>query len=185
MRGLLAIDDFAFFHGILPREEITELLQKSGDFIIIVTEPGLGKQTYVVSVRSEGAIRHFPARCVIVGSKKKVGLVMGLEDQFLQYVLGQIYEEWTFGGMSFQTPGELVLYYYANKLPLTPRSGVIIRKPVKRKWWELDDKDIELMEGIGRGEFGKVRFLGISSVSESQGKKVVQRPTWNPLEKFV
>jgi hypothetical protein len=35
-------------------------------------------------------------------------------------------------------------------MPVTNRSGAVIKKPVKRENWELNNDDVQLIEKIGR-----------------------------------
>lgn len=35
-------------------------------------------------------------------------------------------------------------------MPITGRSGAVIKKPVKRENWELNNDDVKLIEKIGR-----------------------------------
>ena len=39
---------------------------------------------------------------------------------------------------------------------VTSRSGAILKNPVLREEWELNNDDVELLEKIGRGNFGDV-----------------------------
>ncbi len=45
---------------------------------------------------------------------------------------------------------ELIDHYVEVKMPVTNRSGAVIKKPVKRENWELNNDDVELIEKIGR-----------------------------------
>ena len=41
----------SYFHGLLPREDVPDLLKKNGDFLIRITEPSIGMaQSVVISV---------------------------------------------------------------------------------------------------------------------------------------
>lgn len=50
-------------------------------------------------------------------------------------------------------------------MPVTNRSGAIITKPVKRENWELNNDDVELIEKIGKGNFGDVYKASLASLN--------------------
>ena len=43
-----------------------------------------------------------------------------------------------------------------SESPVTSRSGAILKSPILREKWELNNDDVELLEKIGRGNFGDV-----------------------------
>lgn len=61
-----------------------------------------------------------------------------------------------FEGPAFATVQELILQQYHSKAPVTSRSGAILKTPIFREKWELNNDDVELLEKIGRGNFGDV-----------------------------
>jgi tyrosine-protein kinase Fer len=58
--------------------------------------------------------------------------------------------EFRFEGPSFPTIQELITYQYQSALPVTSRSGAILRQPIPRERWELNNDDVLLLEKIGR-----------------------------------
>jgi len=48
------------------------------------------------------------------------------------------------------TVKELVDHYIGVQMPVTNRSGAVIKKPIKRENWELNNDDVQLIEKIGR-----------------------------------
>ena len=58
--------------------------------------------------------------------------------------------QFRFEGPIFPTVKELMNHYMKNKEPITNRSGAIVKRPVKRENWELNNDDVELIEKIGK-----------------------------------
>lgn len=42
------------------------------------------------------------------------------------------------------------MHQYQSELPVTVKSGAILRRPVMRERWELSNDDVVLLEKIGR-----------------------------------
>jgi len=61
-----------------------------------------------------------------------------------------------FEGPAFNTIQELISHQFQSGSPVTSRSGAILKTPVLREKWELNNDDVELIEKIGRGNFGDV-----------------------------
>jgi SH2 domain len=55
-----------------------------------------------------------------------------------------------FEGPAFPSIQELILHQYQSELPVTSRSGAILKKPVLRERWELSNDDVMLLDKIGR-----------------------------------
>nr|XP_018904229.1 PREDICTED: tyrosine-protein kinase Fer isoform X2 [Bemisia tabaci] len=118
-----------WFHGVLPREEVVRLLTKEGDFLVRETCRNDENQT-VLSV-CWGGHKHFIVQTTAEG-------------------------EFRFEGPAFPTIQELIQYQYQSGLPVTSRSGAILRSPIPRETWELNNDDVILMDKLGRGNFGDV-----------------------------
>ena len=50
-------------------------------------------------------------------------------------------------------------------LAVTSRSGAVLKTPIAREDWELKNDDVQLVEKIGRGNFGDVYKGGLISES--------------------
>ena len=48
-------------------------------------------------------------------------------------------------------------------LAVTSRSGAVLKTPIAREDWELKNDDVQLVEKIGRGNFGDVYKGGLIS----------------------
>ena len=54
-----------------------------------------------------------------------------------------------FEGPAFPTVQELIAHQLDGSLPVTTKSGAILKKAVPRETWELNNDDVELVEKIG------------------------------------
>lgn len=58
--------------------------------------------------------------------------------------------QFRFEGPAFPTISALIAYQYNNGQSVTSRSGAILRHPIPRERWELNNDDIILQDKIGR-----------------------------------
>lgn len=123
------LEDELWFHGVLPREEVVRLLQQDGDFLVRETTRNDEKQTVL---------------SVMWASPKHFIVQLSQEGQF------------RFEGPAFNTIQELIQHQFLSGTSVTSRSGAVLRSPVTREKWELNNDDVELVEKIGRGNFGDV-----------------------------
>eukprot|EP00088_Acartia_fossae_P059822 TRINITY_DN7150_c0_g1_i1.p1 TRINITY_DN7150_c0_g1~~TRINITY_DN7150_c0_g1_i1.p1 ORF type:complete len:868 (+),score=211.06 TRINITY_DN7150_c0_g1_i1:62-2665(+) len=124
-----SLEEELWFHGVLPREEVVRLLQHDGDFLVRETTRNDEKQTVL---------------SVMWGSPKHFIVQLSPEGLF------------RFEGPAFNTIQELIIHQFQSGTPVTSRSGAILKSPVLREKWELNNDDVELIEKIGRGNFGDV-----------------------------
>ena len=61
-----------------------------------------------------------------------------------------------FEGPAFPTVQELIIHQFRSDAPVTSRSGAILSNPILREKWELNNDDVDLLNKIGRGNFGDV-----------------------------
>lgn len=118
-----------WFHGVLPREEVVRLLRYEGDFLVRETTRNSESQI-VLSVCWKGH-KHFIVQTTAEG-------------------------HFRFEGPAFPSIQELILHQHQSELPVTGRSGAILKKSVPRERWELSNDDVILLDKIGRGNFGDV-----------------------------
>jgi len=118
-----------WFHGVLPREEVVRLLQNDGDFLVRETTRNEQNQTVL---------------SVMWGSPKHFIVQLSPEGHF------------RFEGPAFLTIQELIQHQFQSGGSVTSRSGAILKNPVTREKWELNNDDVDLVEKIGRGNFGDV-----------------------------
>ncbi|CAL1543387.1 unnamed protein product [Lymnaea stagnalis] len=124
------IADEEWFHGVLPREEVQRLLVNDGDYLVRESKNKKTNETqFVLSVYWQG-YRHF----------------------IIQFTPDK---GWHFEGHPYPTIQELVRKQFESRMPVTSKSGAVLKKPILREWELLND-DIELKMKIGTGNFGEV-----------------------------
>merc|ERR1719495_1383736 len=124
-----SLEEELWFHGVLPREEVVRLLQDDGDFLVRETTRNDEKQIVL---------------SVMWGSPKHFIVQLSPEGLF------------RFEGPAFSTIQELIVHQFQSGSPVTSRSGAVLKSPVLREKWELNNDDVDLVEKIGRGNFGDV-----------------------------
>lgn len=112
-----------WFHGVLPREEVVRLLKSEGDFLVRETIRNDESQI-VLSVCWNGH-KHFIVQTTIDG-------------------------HYRFEGPAFPSIQELIRHQHLSELPVTGRSGAVLKRPVTRELWELSNDDVILHDKIGR-----------------------------------
>ncbi|KAF2359741.1 SH2 domain [Trinorchestia longiramus] len=130
------LEDEPWFHGVLPREEVVRLLREEGDYL--VRESTRNDERQVVLSVSWGSHKHFIVQTTPEG-------------------------HYRFEGPAFPSIQELILYQHSCGLPVTNKSGAILKTPIFREHWELNNDDVQLVDKIGRGNFGdvyKARLVG-------------------------
>ncbi|XP_026330367.1 tyrosine-protein kinase Fer isoform X2 [Hyposmocoma kahamanoa] len=118
-----------WFHGVLPREEVVRLLRADGDYLVRETTRNHARQL-VLSV-CWGQHKHFIVQTTPEG-------------------------HYRFEGAAFPTVAELIAWQRTSGVPVTARSGALLRRAVPRETWELNNDDVQLLDKIGRGNFGDV-----------------------------
>ncbi|NXV06858.1 FES kinase, partial [Cettia cetti] len=116
-----------WYHGVIPRSEVQELLTCSGDFLVRESQ---GKQEYVLSVLWDGQPRHF--------------IIQTVNNMF------------RLEGDSFPTIPLLIQHLLQSQQPITRKSGIVLTRAVAKDKWVLNHEDVLLGECIGRGNFGEV-----------------------------
>lgn len=131
--------DEDWFHGVLPREEVVRLLVNDGDYLVRQTTRN--DETQVVLSVAWGGHKHFIVQTTTDG-------------------------QFRFEGPSFPTIQELISYQHECGLAVTNKSGAVLRQAILRERWELNNDDVELLEKIGRGNFGDVYKARLQLTSE-------------------
>ncbi|KAJ0177696.1 hypothetical protein K1T71_006569 [Dendrolimus kikuchii] len=112
-----------WFHGVLPREEVVRLLRADGDYLVRETTRNHARQL-VLSV-CWGQHKHFIVQTTPEG-------------------------HYRFEGAAFPSVAELIAWQRASGVPVTARSGALLRRAVPRENWELNNDDVQLLDKIGR-----------------------------------
>uniref|UniRef100_A0A914MJ16 Tyrosine-protein kinase n=1 Tax=Meloidogyne incognita TaxID=6306 RepID=A0A914MJ16_MELIC len=119
-----------FYHGMIQRADVNELLVKNGDYLLRKTNAG--ESRLALSVKWADQIRHF----VVLEQDKDV-----------------FFEE---QGHHELEVDALVRWHRKKKMPLTQTSGAIIKRAIAREEWVLTHESVTLGEQIGAGQFGEV-----------------------------
>ncbi|ULU08336.1 hypothetical protein L3Y34_019476 [Caenorhabditis briggsae] len=143
-----------YYHGLLPREDILEMLHKPGDFLVRTSEPIKGQpRQFILSAIGSGqsSLNHF----VIRESENKKVFV----DQ-----------------RGFSTIIELVNHYVSQKDPIFTKDQkvkVVLKNAVERQKWELQHEDVQLTKKLGEGAFGEVWKGKLLKVNDAKGEPVL------------
>uniref|UniRef100_A0A4W5M3E5 Tyrosine-protein kinase n=1 Tax=Hucho hucho TaxID=62062 RepID=A0A4W5M3E5_9TELE len=116
-----------WYHGVIPRLEVQELLRSDGDFLVRQSQ---GKQEYVLSVYWAGSCRHF--------------LIQSTDNMY------------RLDGEGFHTVPMLMNHLVSSHQHVTKRSDIVLKRPVLKDKWVLEHDDVVLGQSIGRGNFGEV-----------------------------
>uniref|UniRef100_A0A673ZB50 Tyrosine-protein kinase n=1 Tax=Salmo trutta TaxID=8032 RepID=A0A673ZB50_SALTR len=116
-----------WYHGVIPRLEVQELLTSDGDFLVRQSQ---GKQEYVLSVHWDGSCRHF--------------LIQSTDNMY------------RLDGEGFHTVPMLMNHLVSSHQHVTKRSDIVLKRPVLKDKWVLEHDDVILGQSIGQGNFGEV-----------------------------
>lgn len=123
-----------YYHGLIPREDVTELLKTEGQFLLRVTEPKPGMaQSVVISVMAGGhQSKHFVIR----------------QDK----TTGRFHCE----RAMYHNIKALVDDYLLAKHGLDETGSVKLTDPVPRSLWEIENWTVDVGDKLGEGAFGAV-----------------------------
>uniref|UniRef100_A0A183CJZ3 Tyrosine-protein kinase n=1 Tax=Globodera pallida TaxID=36090 RepID=A0A183CJZ3_GLOPA len=156
------------YHGLLPREDVNELLKKDGDFLIRKSEETFGEeQIYILSVRVAGNKRHY-AFCV---KQQLIAVDFRLK--------------------AHKTIREFIDAYLSNGDSISTEAKVFLKKKIGREKWELAHSTV-VTQGtdLGRGTFGVVRRGSFKESPNGQSvqvaiKVVSQRSSKEQIKEFM
>ncbi len=123
------LDEQPWYHGMLPRKDIVELLDRDGDWLVRRTERPDGAVKVVITVKWKGDIQH------IMLSHDRNG--------------------WRMPDQVFPTVLDLVQHYSTTRKALNDTGAKMVRA-VRRKNWLVPNRDVQLHAKIGEGNFGEV-----------------------------
>uniref|UniRef100_A0A914GRH5 Tyrosine-protein kinase n=1 Tax=Globodera rostochiensis TaxID=31243 RepID=A0A914GRH5_GLORO len=127
--------DLEYYHGLLPREDVEELLTKDGDFLVRKSEETSGtERIYVLSVNVAGQNRH----------------------AILRHRRGMIAVDFTME-RGYRTIHRFVEVHLRAEDSISSEARVVIRRPIVRQKWELAHSTVTQGAELGRGAFGIVR----------------------------
>ncbi|KHN74233.1 Tyrosine-protein kinase Fer [Toxocara canis] len=136
-----------WYHGLMPREEIEEMLHDDGDFIVRRTEVG-GKTRLVVSVMNKRRIRHI----------------------LLMFSDGK----WSLRNMKMVSITALILEHVKLKVPVQG-DGTILTHPVPRPDYYILHDHVVIKDQIGSGAFGDVHVGALKKADGSMVDVAIKR----------
>ncbi|KAL3107264.1 hypothetical protein niasHT_018440 [Heterodera trifolii] len=127
--------DMPYYHGLLPREDVNDLLVKEGDFLIRMSEETSGQdRIYVLSVVAGGHKHHLIFRTergmIAVDFKHERG---------------------------YRTMRRFIETHLSKRDTVVDQRKVILLKGVGRQKWELAHSTITQGAELGKGAFGVVK----------------------------
>ncbi|TGZ65068.1 hypothetical protein CRM22_006043 [Opisthorchis felineus] len=157
-----------WFHGVLPRTEVERLLQNQGDFLVRQTNKRVSGRDPNCTAR-DGRFDDQQQTDGAVDSTLRAG---GTTNRTVHRMVLSVYwhghkhfilcggdgagRGWYLENGEFPSIRELLEYHILTGTPVTAKSGACLITPVTRPDWELDNKDVQLVQKIGQGNFGDV-----------------------------
>lgn len=144
-----------YYHGLLPREDIRDMLHKPGDYLVRTSEPVKGQP------------RQFILSAVGVDGKGANHFVIRESPKHHQVFVDQ---------KGFDTIIDLVNHYVSTKEPLYAQNKtvkVVVKNPICHQKWEIMHDDVELTKKLGEGAFGEVWKGKLLKVLDAKGEPVL------------
>ena len=133
------MEEADWFHGLLPRSEIQELLAEEGAWLVRITEKA-GATQPVISVKWKAAVKHI--------------------------MLARTDRGWQMPSRTFVSIAELVFYHHRSGEPVNDAGVTLKGRPIPKRNWLVPSRDVQLLKKIGEGNFGEV-FKGLLRVYKS------------------
>lgn len=142
-----------YYHGLLPRDDIKEMLHKPGEYLIRTSEPVKGQpRQFILSA---------------VGEK---------QTDANHFVIRESSDHQVFvDKRGFPTIIDLVNHYVTTKEPIYTKNRdvkVVMKRAVERQKWELLHEDVEMTKKLGEGAFGEVWKGKLLKILDSNGQPV-------------
>ncbi|KAI3413368.1 hypothetical protein GPALN_010864 [Globodera pallida] len=160
--------DLEYYHGLLPREDVEEMLTQDGDFLVRKSEENSGQERiYVLSVNVSGQNRH-----AILLRRRGLTAVDFTHER------------------GYRTIHRFVEVHLRAEDSISSEASVVLRRPVARKKWELAHSTISQGPELGRGAFGIVRRGNYKEKRGAQSipvaiKEVSQTSTKEQIKEFM
>lgn len=141
-----SITQMPYYHGRLPRKDIEKdnLLVDDGDFLVRESEHN--DEPLIVTVNQGGANHHVP----------------------FGYINAR--GQWTLGSKSFTEAKDVIMYHVKNREPVG-KVRAVLRYPVPKDEYQLQNDDVKLIRVLGSGQFGEVH-LAILTLGRQKRQEV-------------
>ncbi|CAA93289.1 Tyrosine-protein kinase [Caenorhabditis elegans] len=148
-----------WYHGLLPREDMKQLLTQRGDFLVRFTDPKVGEpRKFVLSV------------------------YVGVIEDIRHYVIREHNNKFAVDKKWFSSIADLLNYYHRSKEPVAGGPETVIIRPIGREPWEKQHSDVTLIKKLGEGAFGEVQ-LGEIRIGNTVKKAAIKLAKLESLTK--
>uniref|UniRef100_A0A1I7UHN7 Tyrosine-protein kinase n=1 Tax=Caenorhabditis tropicalis TaxID=1561998 RepID=A0A1I7UHN7_9PELO len=135
--------DQKFYHGYLPREDLTYVLKKKGDYILRVTERNVGKDRKKDIVLSIA----WPSEPVPMISGKDIKSIL---------IERNANSVWIEMKLVFLSIDSLLRHYRSNDIESQNKDRIKLMRPIGLFSWEFRHSQIQLIKKVGQGAYGEV-----------------------------
>nr|pir probable protein-tyrosine kinase (EC 2.7.1.112) - Caenorhabditis elegans [Caenorhabditis elegans] len=130
------IEKEAYFHGLIQREDVFQLLDNNGDYVVRLSDPKPGEpRSYILSVMFNNKLDE--------NSSVKHFVINSVENKYFVN-----------NNMSFNTIQQMLSHYQKSRTEILEACKIL--HPVRRQFWELDHGNIVIEKKLGEGAFGEV-----------------------------
>uniref|UniRef100_A0A0N5C5X0 Protein kinase domain-containing protein n=1 Tax=Strongyloides papillosus TaxID=174720 RepID=A0A0N5C5X0_STREA len=154
------LDKDEWFHGIMRKDDVRDLLSKNGHFMVYCDYTEMVKPKIILSCNWNDKRIHF----IFKVKKNEVSLF----------------------NLKSETISELINRLFEQKIPIHKTHKAILQIPVPKQSWEMKKDDICLNKRIGQGAFGDV-WYGTTKLGGGQEDTYVaiKVPKTKLLEKHI
>uniref|UniRef100_A0A0N5B6T2 Tyrosine-protein kinase n=1 Tax=Strongyloides papillosus TaxID=174720 RepID=A0A0N5B6T2_STREA len=150
-----------WFHGILSRDDIKNLLTTSGSFLVRTDINNAKEKKLMLSCKWNSKRIHF-----VFEIKGREVMLFDQRSISVSCLINKVVNE---------------------KIPLHPEYKVILQKPILQQPWEINKNNINFIKKIGQGTFGDI-WKGTMKTATDQGYNTpiaIKIPKIKNLDKFI
>ncbi|CEF62873.1 Tyrosine-protein kinase Fps85D [Strongyloides ratti] len=149
-----------WFHGIMTKDDIKDLLSTSGSFLVRIDITNSKEKKIMLSCKWNNRRIHFV-----------------LENKENQIILFE---------HKSNSISELVNRLMTNKIPIHNEFKVILQNPIPQQSWEINKSNLTLIKKIGQGTFGDIWKANIKiNNSQSNTLVAVKIPKTKNVDKYI